>query len=96
MEYEGTMYDDDGLGNWAYRYRYVIIPQTEKTLCSVLAHLSSSPGLEDVSHLPAFLHLVVHRVAMVTHELLISPNLGHIRLEATKVYARSKSQAHNR
>jgi ribosomal-protein-alanine N-acetyltransferase len=24
MEYEGTVYDDDGLGNWAKRYRYKI------------------------------------------------------------------------
>ncbi len=32
MEYEGTMYDDDGLGNWEHRYRYVITVQTEKTL----------------------------------------------------------------
>jgi RimJ/RimL family protein N-acetyltransferase len=30
MQYEGTIYDDDGLGNWAYRYRYVITAQTEK------------------------------------------------------------------
>jgi RimJ/RimL family protein N-acetyltransferase len=32
MQYEGTMYDDDGLGNWAHRYRYVITAQTEKPL----------------------------------------------------------------
>lgn len=32
MEYEGMMYDDDGLGNWAHRYRYVITDQPEKTL----------------------------------------------------------------
>lgn len=24
MEYEGTVYDDDGLGNWELRYRYII------------------------------------------------------------------------
>ena len=24
MQYEGTMYDNDGLGNWAQRDRYVI------------------------------------------------------------------------
>ncbi len=27
MKYEGTIYDDDGLGNWEYRYRYVITSQ---------------------------------------------------------------------
>jgi RimJ/RimL family protein N-acetyltransferase len=32
MEYEGTMYDDDGLGNWAHRDRYVITAQTGKPL----------------------------------------------------------------
>jgi RimJ/RimL family protein N-acetyltransferase len=32
MEYEGTMYNDDGLGNWAHRDRYVITAQTEKPL----------------------------------------------------------------
>jgi len=32
MAYEGTTYDDDGLGNWAHRYRYLITAQTEKTL----------------------------------------------------------------
>jgi ribosomal-protein-alanine N-acetyltransferase len=32
MKYEGTMYDDDGLGNWEHRYRYVITAQTEKPL----------------------------------------------------------------
>jgi ribosomal-protein-alanine N-acetyltransferase len=30
MQYEGTMYDDDGLGNWAYRYRYVITAESVK------------------------------------------------------------------
>ena len=30
MVYAGTTYDDDGLGNWAHRYRYVITAQTEK------------------------------------------------------------------
>jgi [ribosomal protein S5]-alanine N-acetyltransferase len=28
MEYEGTMYDDDGLGNWAHRDRYVITAES--------------------------------------------------------------------
>ncbi len=28
MEYVGTIYDDDGLGNWEHRYRYVITAQT--------------------------------------------------------------------
>ncbi len=32
MQYAGTMYDDDGLGNWEHRYRYVITAQTEKLL----------------------------------------------------------------
>jgi hypothetical protein len=32
MQYEGTMYDDDGLGNWAHRDRYVITAQTQKPL----------------------------------------------------------------
>jgi ribosomal-protein-alanine N-acetyltransferase len=31
MEYEDTVYDDDGLGNWEHRYRYVITAQTKKT-----------------------------------------------------------------
>ena len=32
MEYEGTIYDDDGLGNWEHRDRYVITAQTENPL----------------------------------------------------------------
>jgi len=32
MEYEGTIYDDDGLGNWVHRDRYIITAQTEKPL----------------------------------------------------------------
>jgi [ribosomal protein S5]-alanine N-acetyltransferase len=28
MQYEGTMYDDDGLGNWEHRYRYVITAES--------------------------------------------------------------------
>ena len=28
MEYEGTVYDDDGLGNWEHRYRYVITAES--------------------------------------------------------------------
>jgi ribosomal-protein-alanine N-acetyltransferase len=28
MAYEGTMYDDDGLGNWAHRDRYVITAES--------------------------------------------------------------------
>lgn len=27
MQYAGTFYDDDGLGNWEYRYRYTITQQ---------------------------------------------------------------------
>ena len=30
MQYEGTMYDDDGLGNWEHRYRYVITAESGK------------------------------------------------------------------
>jgi RimJ/RimL family protein N-acetyltransferase len=30
MQYEGTMYDDDGLGNWEHRYRYVITAESRK------------------------------------------------------------------
>ena len=30
MHYEETVYDDDGLGNWAYRYRYVITAESGK------------------------------------------------------------------
>ena len=32
MAYKGTMYDDDGLGNWAHRARYVITALAEKPL----------------------------------------------------------------
>jgi [ribosomal protein S5]-alanine N-acetyltransferase len=32
MVYEGTVYDDDGLGNWEHRYRYVIASQADETL----------------------------------------------------------------
>jgi len=32
MQYEGTIYDDDGLGNWAYRDRYRITSQATETL----------------------------------------------------------------
>ena len=32
MQYEGTIYDDDGLGNWKHRYLYVIAAPPEKTL----------------------------------------------------------------
>jgi [ribosomal protein S5]-alanine N-acetyltransferase len=32
MQYEATIYDDDGLGNWEHRYRYVITAPTGKTL----------------------------------------------------------------
>ena len=32
MHYEATVYDDDGLGNWAQRYRYVITSQADETL----------------------------------------------------------------
>ena len=28
MQYESTSYDDDGLGNWAYRHRYVITAES--------------------------------------------------------------------
>jgi|SRR5215471_13938569 len=28
MQYEGTMDDDDGLGNWEHRYRYVITAES--------------------------------------------------------------------
>ena len=31
MHYEGTVYDDDGLGNWEHRYRYVITSQVDET-----------------------------------------------------------------
>jgi ribosomal-protein-alanine N-acetyltransferase len=33
MQYEGTTYDDDGLGNWAHRDRYVITNQDAEALC---------------------------------------------------------------
>ena len=32
MQYEGTIYDDDGLGNWAQRDRYIITAPTGKPL----------------------------------------------------------------
>jgi ribosomal-protein-alanine N-acetyltransferase len=28
MRYESTVYDDDGVGNWAYRHRYVITAES--------------------------------------------------------------------
>ena len=31
MQYAGTVYDDDGLGNWAHRYRYVITSRVDET-----------------------------------------------------------------
>ena len=38
MEYEGTMYDDDGLGNWEHRDRCVITAQTESRSAYLLSH----------------------------------------------------------
>jgi len=32
MEYEDTVYDDDGLGNWRYRHRYAITAPTKEML----------------------------------------------------------------
>ena len=32
MVYQGTVYDDDGLGNWEHRYRYVITSPAGETL----------------------------------------------------------------
>lgn len=32
MQYEGTVYDDDGLGNQAHRYRYIITSRANGTL----------------------------------------------------------------
>jgi [ribosomal protein S5]-alanine N-acetyltransferase len=32
MVYQGTVYDDDGLGNWEHRYRYVITSPVGETL----------------------------------------------------------------
>src|SRR6266699_2514171 len=45
MAYEGTMYDDDGLGNWAHRYRYVITAQTEKPLLVIGGEPASGKSL---------------------------------------------------
>ena len=33
MQYEKTVYDDDGLGNWKHRYRYVITKLDAASLC---------------------------------------------------------------
>ena len=32
MAYEGTVYDDDWLGNWKHRYRYLITLQANELL----------------------------------------------------------------
>src|SRR5579864_7313564 len=46
MEYAGTMYDDDGLGNWEHRSRYLITAESAKTalICSSSPESLSSTG----------------------------------------------------